>query len=47
MLITVDPASSVPLFEQLVDGIRGGIVAGRIRAGERLPAALTDRKSVV
>jgi GntR family transcriptional regulator len=39
MLITVDPASTVPLFEQLVDGIRGGIVAGRIRNGERLPAA--------
>ena len=39
MLITVDPASAVPLFEQLVDGIRGGIVSGRIRAGERLPAA--------
>lgn len=39
MLITVDPASSVPLFEQLVDGIRGGIVAGRIRSGERLPPA--------
>ena len=39
MLITVDAASAAPLFEQLVDGIRGGIVAGRIRTGERLPAA--------
>ena len=39
MLIAIDPASSVPLFEQLVSSIRGQIIGGAISAGERLPAA--------
>ena len=39
MLITVDPASATPLFEQLVASVRSGIVGGRLRSGERLPAA--------
>lgn len=39
MLMTVDPASTLPLFEQLVAGIRGQIISGAIAAGARLPAA--------
>lgn len=39
MLLTIDPASSVPLFEQLAAGIRSHIVAGTVSAGQRLPAA--------
>lgn len=39
MLLTIDPASTVPLFEQLVAGIRRAIVGGDLAAGERLPAA--------
>ena len=39
MLLTVDPTSSSPLFEQLAAGIRGQIIGGAIRSNERLPAA--------
>ncbi len=39
MLFTVDPASTVPLFEQLAASIRAQIVAGGTQPGERLPAA--------
>jgi len=39
MFLSIDSASQVPLFEQLVTGIRGQIIAGSIPAGERLPAA--------
>ncbi len=39
MLLTVDPAASQPLFEQLVASIRHAVVSGSLSAGERLPAA--------
>ncbi len=39
MLIRVDPSSAVPLFEQLAASLRASAVSGRLRAGERLPAA--------
>ena len=39
MLLTIDPASPEPLFEQLAAGIRAQIIAGDLRPGERLPAA--------
>ncbi|WP_369800060.1 GntR family transcriptional regulator [Agromyces sp. Leaf222] len=39
VIIRIDPASSTPLFEQLARAMRGEILAGRVAAGERLPAA--------
>ncbi len=39
MFLSVDSASTLPLFEQLVTGIRGQIISGQLTAGERLPAA--------
>lgn len=39
MLIRVDPASEVPLFEQVATSVRVDAAAGRVRAGDRLPAA--------
>lgn len=39
VLTSIDPASPLPLFEQLVGSIRGQIIAGELRVGERLPAA--------
>lgn len=39
MLIRVDPASSIPLFEQLAATIRSEVLRESISVGERLPAA--------
>jgi GntR family transcriptional regulator len=39
MLIRIDPASSVPLFEQLAAAVRAEIGRGAVRPGDRLPAA--------
>lgn len=39
MLIRVDPASGVSLFAQVADSIRADAAAGRLCAGDRLPAA--------
>lgn len=39
MFLAVDSASALPLFEQLVIGIRGQIISGTLASGERLPAA--------
>ncbi|HEY2642517.1 MAG TPA: GntR family transcriptional regulator [Galbitalea sp.] len=39
MLLRVDPASTVPLFEQLAASIRMDASLGTLRVGERLPAA--------
>ncbi|WP_447943221.1 GntR family transcriptional regulator [Microbacterium aurum] len=39
MLIRVDPTSDRPLFAQVAASLRVDMTAGRIRAGERLPAA--------
>lgn len=39
MLIRVDPASDVPLFVQVATSVRVDAAAGRVRAGDRLPAA--------
>lgn len=39
MLVRIDPDSDAPLFAQIADAIRADAAAGRIRAGDRLPAA--------
>jgi GntR family transcriptional regulator len=39
MLLRVDPASAVPLFEQLAGSVRAELARGGLRAGERLPGA--------
>ncbi|MEP6480981.1 MAG: GntR family transcriptional regulator [Rhodoglobus sp.] len=38
MYISIDAASSVPLFEQLVTAIREQVMGGELEAGDRLPA---------
>lgn len=39
MLVTIDPGSEEPLFEQLAAGIRREAATGSVRPGERLPTA--------
>jgi GntR family transcriptional regulator len=39
MLLRIDPASAVPLFEQLAASVRADASRGTLRAGDRLPAA--------
>ncbi|MGC5628754.1 GntR family transcriptional regulator [Georgenia sp. Z1344] len=39
MQVVIDTASAEPLFEQVVAQIRGAILAGEVRPGEKLPSA--------
>lgn len=39
MLIRLDPDSESPLFAQIAASVRADAAAGRVRAGDRLPAA--------
>lgn len=39
MLIALDPASSVALFEQVATAVRWAVLRGELAPGERLPAA--------
>lgn len=39
MLIRIDPASNVALFDQLAAAVRAEIGRGALRPGDRLPAA--------
>lgn len=39
MLLRIDPASEIPLFAQLAAAVRSEAAAGRLKPGDRLPAA--------
>ncbi|WP_029149827.1 GntR family transcriptional regulator [Microbacterium indicum] len=39
MLVRIDPTRAEPVFAQIAGSVRADIAAGRVRAGERLPAA--------
>jgi len=39
MLFRVDPASGVPIFDQLAASVRAELARGTLRAGDRLPSA--------
>lgn len=39
MLLRIDPYSAEPLFAQVAAAVRADVAAGRLRVGERLPAA--------
>ncbi|MBW9093483.1 GntR family transcriptional regulator [Microbacterium jejuense] len=39
MLVRIDPESDAPLFAQIAASVRADAAAGRLRAGDRLPAA--------
>lgn len=38
MLLTLDHASGAPLYQQIVEQVRGMIVGGRLRGGDALPS---------
>lgn len=39
MLLRIDPESEAPLFAQIADSVRADAAGGRVRPGDRLPAA--------
>lgn len=39
MLLRIDPHSAEPLFAQVAASVRADVAAGRLRVGDRLPAA--------
>lgn len=37
MTVTVDPKSPLPIYAQLVEGVRHAVATGHLRAGDQLP----------
>ncbi len=46
MLLRIDPHSGVPLFAQVAASVRADVAAGRLRVGDRLPAARDVAKAL-
>ncbi len=46
MLFRVDPTSDTPLFAQLVAGVHTEVAEGKLRPGDRLPAARAVSESL-
>lgn len=46
MLIRIDPASPLPLFEQLAGQVRAAVLRGEVPSGERLPSARDLAESI-
>ena len=38
MFLRIDPASGVPIYRQIMDGVRFSVAAGALVAGDRLPS---------
>nr|WP_062333213.1 GntR family transcriptional regulator [Herbidospora sakaeratensis] len=39
MQLSIDPASGIPLFDQIADGLRRALAEGTLQVGEHLPPA--------
>lgn len=46
VLLDVDPQSGVPIYVQLVGGVRHALAVGTLRPGERLPTVRTLAKEL-
>jgi GntR family transcriptional regulator len=38
MYLTIDPSRSLPIFAQIMEGIRLAIATGRLKSGDRIPS---------
>jgi GntR family transcriptional regulator len=38
MFLQIDPGSGVPIYRQIMDGVRYSVAAGTLAAGDRLPS---------
>ena len=45
--LDVDPRSGVPIYVQLVEGVRHALTVGTLRPGERLPTVRTLAEELV
>lgn len=38
MFLEIDPASSIPIYEQLMEQVKRAVIAGDLKAGDKLPS---------